>query len=416
MKKQTWVLLVVLVLSILSMSAFATGDNDKPYAGTKILFSSFQTGDVEKDWVENQFKRFTEETGIEVEHVYIAHGDTVSTLMTRTAAGIAPDCAMMSHNYVNSLSAKGLLVDLNAFIKGKNISYDMGRFFPKLLGAYTYQGNQFALPSDMDLGLLWYNKEIFDKQGIPYPTASMTWEEYKETAKKLTYGAGPGKVYGSEMPSIQHLLWQAGADYLSEDGKTCTINTPEAKKAYQFVMNMIDEGICVRPGSEGVGLTSKRAAMSLGSGPWYAHYVLGEVEFAWGVAPLPHDKFNATTAYGSAFGILESSKNKEAAFEFITWLLSDEQQYIRAKAFSWFPPASTVVNVEGFNDVEVLNMTAEQKAMVLAEAAYGRAPVVVEKANEVAEIIRREETLIWANEKSIDDALKTMEEDINKLL
>lgn len=415
MTRRVLALFAALIMCVGFMS-FAYAEEDKPYAGTKITFASFQTGDVEKDWIEVQFKKFQEETGIEVEHVYIEHGDTISTLMTWMAGDMAPDCCMISAKYENALAAKGLLLDMGGYIAEKMPEYDITRFFPNLLEAYQYEGIQYALPSDLDLAVCWYNKDMFDAAGVAYPVTGWTWEDYRATAEALTSGAGPEKVYGSSMPSVQMTLWQAGADYISADGKTCTINTPEAKKAYELILGMINDGIVPAPGSEGVGFDAGRCAMMPDCGAWYAHYNLSAVDFNWDIVPLPVGDYAATAAYGSTFAVLKNSKNVDAAMEFLTWFLTDEQQFIRAKQFAWCPPAQTVLEYPGFEDATVLGMTADQKAMMLAENVNGRAPVVVSNQNEINQIISREESLIWAGEKSIDDALATMEAEITPLL
>lgn len=408
--------LLTAVTLCMCVVGFAYAEESKPYSGTKISFASFQTGDVEKDWLEVQFPKFYEETGIEVEHVFINSEDTISTLMTWMAGDMAPDCCMISANYENSLAAKGLLLDIGSYLAEKKPDYDITRFYPNLLEAYQYKGIQYALPSDLDLSVCWYNKDMFDAAGIAYPVTGWTWEDYRTTAQALTSGAGPEKIYGSAMPSIQIMLWQAGADYLSADGKTCTINTPEAKKAYEFVLGMIQEGIVPAPGSEGVGFDSGRCAMTPVNGAWYAHYNLSAVDFKWDIVPLPVGDYAATAAYGSTFAVLQGSENIDAAVEFITWFLSDEQQFIRAKQFAWCPPARTVLEFPGFAEESVLCMTQAQKEMMLAENVNGRAPVVVNNQNEIKQIIDREESLIWSGEKSIDDALATMEEEITPLL
>jgi multiple sugar transport system substrate-binding protein len=297
----------------------------------------------------------------------------------------------------------------------KRPDYDMGRFFPKLMDAYKYKGIQYAFPSDYDLGLVWYNKDMFDAAGVRYPANDWTWEDYRNTAAALTSGEGPTKVYGTDGTPLDHTIWQAGGDYFSPDGLTCTINSPEVKKAYEFIFGLIRAGYAPVPG-EGGGFAEGHAAMSLGTGPWYAHYVLADVDFNWDVAPMPKGIRKATTGYGSSFAILSGSRHVDETFEFIAWFLSDEQQFIRAKQFSWFPPASTVLKYPGFDDVSVLAMTAKQKALVLSEADFSRAPIVVPKQNEIAQIMNRENSLVWAGEKSIDDALKTMEREITPLL
>jgi multiple sugar transport system substrate-binding protein len=406
--------MVGLLLILGASLVFAAGGGQQSGA-TKIRFSTFQTGDVEKDWIETQFPRYLKEKGIEVEHVYIAHADTISTLMTWTAAGTAPDASMLSANYQNALAAQGILLDLDKYIAENRPNYDIKRFFPRLLEPYKYKGVQYAFPSDYDLGLTWYNKDMFDAKGVPYPTNNWTWEDYRRTAAALTSGEGPEKIYGTDETPLDATLWQAGGDYFSPDGLTSTFNTPAVKKAYEFILSLIRAGYAPIPG-EGGGLADGRAAMSLGNGPWYAHYVLADVDFNWDVAPLPRDARKATTGYGSSFAVLARSPHVAEAFDFITWFLSDEQQFIRAKQFSWFPPASTVMNFPGFQDVSVLAMNARQKALVLSEAEYSRAPIVVARQSEITQIMNRENTLVWIGEKSIDDALRTMDQEIAPLL
>ena len=410
----------ILLISLLFITGVALvfsggGGQQTGAAANRIRFSSFQTGGVERDWMEVQFPRYLQETGIEVEHVFIAHADTISTLMTWTAAGTAPDASMLSANYQNSLAAQGLLVDLDAHIREKRPDYNTGRFFQNLLDVYKYRGVQYALPSDYDLGLAWYNRDMFLAAGVPFPRENWTWDEYRRAAAALTSGSGPTKIFGTDGMPIQHTLWQAGADYLSPDGSRVTINSPEARSAYEFILDMIRSGYRPLPG-EPAGFPEGRSAMFLGNGPWYAHYVLADVEFNWDVAPLPMGMQKATTGHGSSFAVLRSSRNIDQAFDFIAWFLSDEQQFIRARQFAWFPPASTVLQYPGFDDVSVLGMTAAQKALVLREAEYSRAPVVVERQSEISQIITRVNSLIFTGETSINDGIATLEREITPLL
>ncbi|NOU72478.1 extracellular solute-binding protein [Paenibacillus sp. LMG 31458] len=421
----------VLSLTLLSLSLSAcsspasdpgktqteTKKENESKGATKLTFSSFQSGDVAKDWEEKQLPKFKQETGIDIEHIFIKHGDTISTLLARNAAGTATDVAMLSADYENALAAKGMLVNLSALIKEKDPTYDLSRFFEKLLDAYKYKGDLYALPSDLDLGLLWYNKDIFDKAGIPYPNENWTWDDYLSAAKKLTSGDGPAKVYGTEFPSYTTFLWQNGADMISTDGKTSTIDSPEAVKAITFVADLVNKHkVAPKPGSDEDKFQNGKAAMTLGSGPWYAHYVLKDVKFNWGIAPLPKGDKKATTAYGSTFAIMSTSKNKDEAWKFMKWFLSDEQQFIRAKQFSWFPPTRSVVQMPEFGDKSVLKLTKEQKDLVMKETTYGRAPVVVEKQNEVKQIMDRELSLVWSGEKKPEDATKAIKTEVQPLL
>ena len=54
----------------------------------------------------------------------------------------------------------------------------------------------FGLPFRNDLWLLFYNKDLFDKAGVAYPTDDMTWDDWAQMCKEMTSGSGTEKVYG----------------------------------------------------------------------------------------------------------------------------------------------------------------------------------------------------------------------------
>lgn len=44
---------------------------------------------------------------------------------------------------------------------------------------------------------LFYNKDLFDRYGVPYPTNAMTWDDVLALAKRFpTKGEGEGRIYG----------------------------------------------------------------------------------------------------------------------------------------------------------------------------------------------------------------------------
>jgi len=68
----------------------------------------------------------------------------------------------------------------------------------------------YGLPYTKGGFYVFYNKNMFDAAGVPYPTDDWTWEEFEETAKKLTKGSGANKVYGANI----HLTWGYDIDTL----------------------------------------------------------------------------------------------------------------------------------------------------------------------------------------------------------
>ena len=360
-----------------SKAEASEGTESKPTAqktegDVKIKFASFQTGDVAEDWETVQFPKYLEETGVEVEHVFVNQDDTISTYLTWAAADQMPDTAMLSALYLNSLVAKGMVLNLSEYTAEKSPDYNFDRYLPKLMDAYKYEDNIYALPSDLDLGLMWYNKDIFDNAGVAYPNENWTWEDLKKNAELLTSGEGPEKIFGVWLGGYQTYLWQNGTDILSEDKKSSLFNTPEVKDTINYMMDMVTAGVAINPSSKEPLFQNGKAAMSLGSGPWFAHYEMENVDFNWGVTALPKGKEKATTCYGSTFAVFEGSKNVDASVDFLTWFLSDEQQLDSAEKFYWFPPTQSCIENDTFMSTDsIMGMTKEQKELVLAETAFG---------------------------------------------
>ena len=79
------------------------------------------------------------------------------------------------------------------------------------------------MPFRSDFWVLYYNKDLFDKAGVEYPSNDLTMEDYDALARKMTSGSGDTKVYG-----CHYHTWRSAASLFSIlDGKTpsSTANT-----------------------------------------------------------------------------------------------------------------------------------------------------------------------------------------------
>ena len=92
---------------------------------------------------------------------------------------------------------------------------------------YTYQGKLHGLPYFQDsVGL--YNKELFDKAGLPYPDKTWTWQTVEENAAKLTDKSNG--IYGFIAPidsqiGYYNFIAQAGGYVISDDKKSSGFDT-----------------------------------------------------------------------------------------------------------------------------------------------------------------------------------------------
>jgi multiple sugar transport system substrate-binding protein len=389
-----------------------------------IIFAGYEGGDVISDWTSNLFPQFQEQTGIGVEYLHIPYLETVEKLKVMVAADTPPDVALISANYQLGLAAQGLLVDLEELVQRIDPTFSFDDFFGPLLDVYRYNGRLYGLPVDLDIGLMWYNKNLFSQAGLDEPK-NYTWTDYLAAARKITSGTGPDKIYANPVmngPSrILPVIWQFGGRAISPDRKQVMINQPEAVEAIQFLADMIHVyGVIPTPALEreagGNLFLRGKSGTYLGHGPWFAHYYLRDAGFDWDIAPWPTGKYKATIAWGSGLGILSTSKNQEEAWEFIKHFLIPEQQLDRAQKFAWYPPGKTAVLMPGFMDPNVLRMNAVQKRLVLEETAYGRAPTTIIDQDAFNKMLDQELSLLWNGEKSARAAADALYQKFQPLL
>jgi multiple sugar transport system substrate-binding protein len=236
----------------------------------------------------------------------------------------------------------------------------MKEYFPGVVQACTWQGKLTALPWFIDSGMLYYRKDLLDELGAKAPE---TWDALIDSAKKLT-GSGKAK-FG--------FLWQAkqaevlvcdlvsfigsndGA-ILQPDGKTVSVANDAAVEAVQLMHDLIkkhqitpedvlswDEEPSRRPFTSG-----DAAFLRNWSYVWKISQnkedsnVIDKV----GVAPLPHfeGKKSAACLGGYQYGVNASSKNKEAAIEFVRWMSSPETQLRFATQLGLCPTRAAVLD------------------------------------------------------------------------
>ena len=75
------------------------------------------------------------------------------------------------------------------------LTRDTGDFNGTIEQLTTDDGNFYAVPFRSDFWVLYYNKDLFDKAGVEYPSNDLTMEDYDALARKMTSGSGDTKVY-----------------------------------------------------------------------------------------------------------------------------------------------------------------------------------------------------------------------------
>jgi multiple sugar transport system substrate-binding protein len=265
--------------------------------------------------------------------------DYWTKLQTALAGGAGPDVLWMNGPNFPVYAAAGALEQLNV---------DVSAYPQSLVNLYTYSGSLYAVPKDFDTIALYYNKALFDKAGVAYPTADWTWDDLRAAAKKLTITSN-GKVTQAgfaAIPSFQEvyfdLIAQNGGNPLSPDGLKSNLADPAVCDALQFLYSIQKDG-------------SSLSAAEMQSNQWEVGNLFGAGKIAmdfggsWrvlpfsqasptiDVAPLPKGKQRATIIHGVGQAVWAGGPHKDAAKEFVTWLGTKDAQTIFANESANIP-------------------------------------------------------------------------------
>ena len=260
-------------------------------------------------------------------------------LLQKLSAGFAgnqyPDMSYAFGSWAGQLEASGRTLDISADVKKPGVNWD--EFTAAARGTAQPSGSKIiGFPAVVDnIGLL-YNKTLFDKAGMAYPTADWTWEDFRAAAKKLTdpanhvYGYGYS-VSGSEETTWQFWphLWQNGGSILNSDGKAA-FNSTAGDDALTFLRSMAvdDKSVYLDQTDEKFGqlFVSNRIGM-ITSGPWeLSDLKTGGTKY--GVVQLPGTKGDHQTVSGPDIWALFDHHDKNRAYwatQFAQWLTSAQQ-------------------------------------------------------------------------------------------
>jgi multiple sugar transport system substrate-binding protein len=182
------------------------------------------------------------------------------------------------------------------------------------------------VPASITVMTIFYNKDLFDREGVGYPDSSWTFEgKYLDAAKRLTKRDGQKVLqYGVGQPHRYWCWpWAGGIDYVDAAGKKVTINQgPEAARWFQFAADLrtkhqvapsVDEEKAMQGGTRNFFLTGQ-VAMEI-EGNWTLSDRKLIKNFTWDVAPVPTgSKERPTPFFSTADMVCAGSKNPEEAF------------------------------------------------------------------------------------------------------
>ncbi|MCR8846147.1 extracellular solute-binding protein [Paenibacillus sp. SC116] len=257
------------------------------------------------------------------------------------------------------LAKAGVLYKLDTIIQDEK--YPMDDFYPGIVDLLREKGGNaiYGLPSGINSMALFYNVDLFKKQGVEVPTHKMSPQRVLDLAQRFPGGSDEKeRIYGI------HTEYRSVGDHMLSLGEMSNLQVID-QKAEKVVMdsaawkelfvsyaelmkdnkiNMIDMNN--QGGSYGTGFSAGKAAMVLGH-TWmfeemkYASRREGpdgkpSKPFEWNMVTVPVDPANpdesSSVGLGEIFAITNHATDKRAAWEFIEFTTGPEMAKINGRS------------------------------------------------------------------------------------
>lgn len=327
---------------------------------TKVTWMSNQRHD--RAVKEDLFARFAEESGITVE-MQIFADEYPDQLKLAFESGNPPD--MFNLNQPRQQAEAGWAEPLDDYLAatpGLQESFIPGSFLPN---QGIYGGKIHGLPMYAQTMRLYYNKTLFSNSGLDPEAPPTTWTQMREFAKAISDNSGGayGLIMGDKFPWV----WEMYVAFLANGGgaykfdwaaNQYNFNQQPIKDALQLYVDSNAEG-GMFPGIHTLTDDDARQQFSIGmagmiiGGSWNPGVFNDQFSSTedWETALMPLPDAGLTGRFkqyiGDRYTISAQSANKEACWEVLKWLYSEEimtEMYARGMGVMGVAAANTGVS------------------------------------------------------------------------
>jgi multiple sugar transport system substrate-binding protein len=260
-------------------------------------------------------------------------------ILTSVAGGAPPDVFLLDNIDVPAFADRDVLLDLRPFLG--RVGVDLARYDSTVLSIFRRGDAVVALPKGFTPMVVAYNRDLFDRAGLPYPTDDWTWDDFRRVARALTRdtdGDGVVDQWGAAFDR-RVFVWNSwvlagGGDLLCPDGRRASgcLDSPATVAALRWYTDWVTrDSIVPRFGTLRRSLGDNlrlfftgRVAMITAGHFWVPnlrpHVEAGRLRV--GFAPIPHrvGAAPATVIYASGLAVPAAAPHRKPSVTLAAFL------------------------------------------------------------------------------------------------
>lgn len=410
-----------------STDASADSGGESKDGVVELTFMGWEASPLETQAVKDGIAAFEKENpNIKVNYTPgLAGSEYNAKLLSSAAAGSLPDVMFVAAESYRAIVSKGALWDITDQF---DENYPLDDFIDSSRQIMEVDGHVYGISSCTVSPIVYYNKDVFDAEGLEYPSADpencWTIDEFREIAKKLTsediYG-----VYGLETvaDTLNAQLLSNGGTRYNEDYTKSTMNSPENKEVFETIKAIRTEDGSAPDAStlDAVGMSAKQMLQTgkvamLVDGSWSLQE-LAASDMNIGMAPLPSYGKVLTTGQAHLHCISDTSKHKEEAWKFLQFLSGMDYQGALVKSGLWMPNRYSMYEddaVAQWYDEKVHGDSYKQMLTYFKDAVVD--PTALQLTSQARDIIAEETDMYFKQDQDIDLTLENMDTRIDEAI
>jgi len=286
-------------------------------------------------------------------------GDHFQTLLTMLAGGTPPDASIVDGYNEPEIITRGTIVELSPYAQKTGIDkadYDANQWNENSCG-----GKLYSFPNMRCYNVvMYYNKDLFQKAGVAFPTPSWTWDDFVTACQKLTVTQGGQRVQWGTLRTGYWwpFVWMNGGEMYANDQLTqVAVDQPAATESLQWLADLVYKNHVAPTAAEakaaGGGnlfFTGKSATeFQWGTDIANVRRAPETVTFDWDIAPVPSGKNGSITVFkGNGAMLFKGGKQIDQAWDLLRTLGSEGSQQVYASYVRQIPMLKKVAQSDSF--------------------------------------------------------------------
>lgn len=323
------------------------------------------------------------------------------------------DCATWKLTSTPLFVNNDLLADLTPMIDAWDKKDDIDDNIYNIMKEAGGSDNIYVMPWNIQVLYVYYRPSIFEKAGVEVPK---TYDEFLEAVKKCTMdtdGDGKTDVYGFGMRGAKGGQEPWGSFIYGAGGNFEDLTSADSVKGMQDFIDLYTNGY-VPPTATSDGFNEIIANFKSGLTAMTIHHTgsSADMEATFGddvsAFPFPAGKGQWTSMGDTETVIFESCENKEAAFEWVSYLAAGEGQKMWCEGTGNVPVSKTVQAGDFFQNNRFM------KASIDGQSFAGILPILDTTTEWISTVWPNTVSQALTGSISAEDCMKTLQAELYK--